>query len=392
MKYLLLLILLTGSLFSFSQQHEIIKTKLNTKVFEFPYKGNLTNPIYSLNPYNIIEQFYNTSNELVFEKKPKFKTSFYILNLGKKSTEIHTVYILLYENEENVFISFDTNQNRSFCDEELIHIKYDSPYFIDLSFGEIYREFEYKVNSHATFESIGKMSIRSLNYLELRCLINEKLLKIAFSSSFIGTYFKIKTKNYSNNEISTQVFTLNEPFEFNGKTVVVSNFDPILCLAEITILPNSTITYGYREGYYTNKIFLEKKIKKKLVKKYSLMYFWGIWCAPCVANIEKTKAIEAMVKNRSNIEMLYFPTIFKALDKKKTEKFIIKHNLPVEQYFEVLQNTECNKVIPFFDDCSITNLLKINSFPTYILLDNEGRIIYRGSNENNEIIKLIETL
>lgn len=113
-----------------------------------------------------------------------------------------------------------------------------------------------------------------------------------------------------------------------------------------------------------------------LGNKYIMLDFWGTWCMPCVKGMPNMKKFYD--KNKSKIEII---SIACADKEPKWKDFINKHK-------------EYNWVHIFDADNQNIKKFAIDAFPTKIILDKEGKIIYKKvgeyKDEYNEISKLLK--
>lgn len=97
-------------------------------------------------------------------------------------------------------------------------------------------------------------------------------------------------------------------------------------------------------------------------QKYTLLDFWGTWCQPCVESTETLKTL----KNRYN-DKIHMISIASDFIKQDVIRHIKGHQMTWDHIFE----NYSSKVI--------TTKYKITAFPTFILLDKKGKILFRGS-------------
>lgn len=103
--------------------------------------------------------------------------------------------------------------------------------------------------------------------------------------------------------------------------------------------------------------------------KYLLLDFWGAWCKGCTQQLPSLKELE-----KTNTEKLQIIGLNTGDERKQIDKFISKHNI---------------EWINGHADDEIIKKLRIENFPTYMLLDKDGEIILmNGSIE--KISKMIE--
>lgn len=117
----------------------------------------------------------------------------------------------------------------------------------------------------------------------------------------------------------------------------------------------------------------------KLRGKYVLIDFWGSWCNPCIAMIPKIKKI-----HEDNSDLIVISIAHDQVDNtlQETRKII------AEKGMDWINIYQCDKEMT---RPTITTIYNINLYPTTILIDPQGKIIYRGSGNNkyNELNTII---
>lgn len=142
---------------------------------------------------------------------------------------------------------------------------------------------------------------------------------------------------------------------------------------------------GFRKGYYFKNIELQtignETLKtSEILKKndYLLIDFWGTWCGPCK---ELTPELVNLHKNNSEIEIMSIAFQSKIEDVKK---YTLENKMDWPQI--VLREDAKNNTTAI----DIIKKLRIDSFPTFLLINSEGQIVYRGTgNKIAEIQKVI---
>lgn len=107
--------------------------------------------------------------------------------------------------------------------------------------------------------------------------------------------------------------------------------------------------------------------------KVVLLDFWGLWCAPCVA------------------EAPNLATAYKRLKEKGFEIVSFDKGDTVENLRKFIDKTQMNWTHSQLDE-SLSRLYRIDSYPTYFLLDKEGKIISNTMRPNEELYKKIEEI
>ena len=97
-------------------------------------------------------------------------------------------------------------------------------------------------------------------------------------------------------------------------------------------------------------------------KEYVFIDFWGTWCAPCIDVLPQLK--DLYLTNKDNIGFLS-----------------ICYDYPEnkEKFHEILNNHEINwrnEFVSFNDRSSIIEYLDIKSFPSFLLINKNGEIVF----------------
>ncbi|HEX8736744.1 MAG TPA: TlpA disulfide reductase family protein [Pyrinomonadaceae bacterium] len=107
--------------------------------------------------------------------------------------------------------------------------------------------------------------------------------------------------------------------------------------------------------------------------KVVLLDFWGTWCAPCIAEA---------------------PNLAKAYQRLKEKGFEIisvDKGDAVEDLRKFISEKQMNWTHTQIDD-ALSQLFRINGFPTYFLLDKEGKIVSNTLRPGEEMYKKIEEM
>lgn len=111
--------------------------------------------------------------------------------------------------------------------------------------------------------------------------------------------------------------------------------------------------------------------------KYVLLDFWATWCAPCMR------------------EVPFIKTVRKKYAQDKLTIIGISQDRNLAKLKQVIKQQGMNWVHYYDGETEISRLYGINEFPTLILLDDQGKIIYKSGhikNDRIEIPKLLEDL
>ncbi len=148
---------------------------------------------------------------------------------------------------------------------------------------------------------------------------------------------------------------------------------------------------GVDVGYYVNMTELSKHLKTDIKKQKVVLYFWGIWCKPCLDNFPKTLEINTFARGKKNIEMFFCSYNIDQKDVANSDSYIegmVDKNRRIHEL-----SSECMDVLS--DDYivkynTLITMLKVSSFPLYIVLREDGKILYRDSKVTKQLFELIE--
>lgn len=113
-------------------------------------------------------------------------------------------------------------------------------------------------------------------------------------------------------------------------------------------------------------------------KEYMLIDFWGTWCNPCIKGLPELRALYELVRNKYVFVSVCFdePNNFE-----KAKQIFEGQHIDWKQIFEDVRKGSDN----------ITRSLKINTFPSVLLIDRKGKIMFQGKGQKGfeELKKLL---
>lgn len=113
--------------------------------------------------------------------------------------------------------------------------------------------------------------------------------------------------------------------------------------------------------------------------KYVLLDFMGSWCVPCIAALPALKTIYNSYKSKIPFEMISVAVEHED-NRPKFDAFLKKHNIPWPVIYQPAIGRKMSdlKSVEF----------GVQGYPTYFLLDKDGRIVIRGT--GNDTLLSIE--
>jgi thiol-disulfide isomerase/thioredoxin len=202
---------------------------------------------------------------------------------------------------------------------------------------------------------------------------------------FGAVYIKPKTISFSKDESFNDQFKhySNDTIAIGDGYFQIDSINRNISKLYLRKVKENKGKYGQEIGsYFKNRIiedldngyFDTHSILKK--RKYTLIDFWGTWCEPCLRMIPKV--VELHNKFPSELSII---SVASDIDKNKVKEHVLKSNMNWTNGF-----VDRNKKNIIFAD------LAIQAYPTFILLDSNGKILMRGSSitEFNKIEKIIK--
>ena len=95
--------------------------------------------------------------------------------------------------------------------------------------------------------------------------------------------------------------------------------------------------------------------------KVVLLDFWATWCGPC---LQALPALEEIRKKNAG-KPFVLVGVSADFEEKTLEQFLKKRGIPGPQVWNGVRG-------------DLTRMFQVSSFPTYVLLDAEGKIVYRA--------------
>lgn len=171
------------------------------------------------------------------------------------------------------------------------------------------------------------------------------------------------------------VYALGDTVQVADKKILLNKIgNHSLLLEEIESLTDSSQIGNFLPDLYSMNITTNESLHlNKLTKdKYVFIDFWGSWCKPCIASIPKIKELFNKVE-KIDEAMILGIVLEKENDIPTLQNIIRTKEI---KWLNVWNNSSTRKSLHYPH-----GKLKIESFPTYLIIDKNGKIVYRATSE-----------
>jgi thiol-disulfide isomerase/thioredoxin len=214
------------------------------------------------------------------------------------------------------------------------------------------------------------------------CSILERRYNLFFESKqFSNEIQTLQFRVEDRGVISKKIYGLNDEYNNDEISLIV---DSVRKLNDIKI--NAFITYHsppLRHNDTTFSMFLSNVKTKKIESlkpflnsnKYILVDYWGTWCKPCIEKIPHIKDIQSRYKEKLIVISIAYDYQEAAVD-----SFDEKNQINWSSYF-----------IDRGSPDGLVKALDVQSYPTYRLYDQTGRLLFSGDSDEDleKITKIV---
>lgn len=216
--------------------------------------------------------------------------------------------------------------------------------------------------------------------------INSKTMDIAYlgyRNKFGKLYVKPKEIPSNPKEYGFDkqfLYDLNDSIVINNSIYVTDSVATDITKVYLRKIKDISKNYGTRIGSYLKNFEFQNLDNQTIAtqnilteKPFTLLEFWGTWCGPCVALTPELK--KAQQEFASQLNMI---SIAVDQDRERVKKYVTEKQLNWTQGFIKQEIPRKNKILENLD---------IDGYPTLVLIDQKGRILYRGYSDSLENIK-----
>ena len=337
---------------------------------------------------------------LDYIKKNKIDTT----ELYHKELKTYVGVLSMYgQNQKTIIV--DTDNDHDFSDETKISYSLTNykPYYNNIRKSQVHQVFyEEYVN--------GQIYIKN-EFLKLAPFDKDYTFKV-LSDTLKNTFYNLDSYllgKFKNGDSVTELNALRRNYNFitddiqdydfnlvsDKEKLIAYNWinaganiklgDKIMTVLEMSVdsilVKYRDITaedFGWQIGdYVPERTF--KKYKMDVAKKYVFLNFWGSWCIPCIKEIPRLK--DLYEKNAPLIDLINIANEKLESDFPKARQIVDEENLNWRNFYELIDlNT------------SLSKALNVNSYPTMLVLNNQGKILAReiGFGNIERLIKMFD--
>jgi thiol-disulfide isomerase/thioredoxin len=311
----------------------------------------------------------------------------------------HFVSFLVGKNKKDQLVIIgDLNNNFDFSDDSAI--RYDlerkTPESGEAKSSKFYFQYAYegKVVNDSVYLTMSPKSstFRYINPIEQELFLTVSLneyktgllqtrdtlfhLKAVFSKFPEALYNKTNTRIFLGEDEWDQHYFFGDSIFLGSKKYLIDDIAASGDTLYLSVLKNEERFHGVYPGAYADIIVSTDFLTNvpfdmgKSNGKFVLLDFWGSWCGPCIEAIPDLVKFSGKYSDRLQIVSIAEDTedrkdVLKAMIRNKDMKWI--------HLFEKLNDTSSK---------TFANRYKVDSYPTQILINPEGKIIYRSTLES----------
>ncbi|HEX7757134.1 MAG TPA: TlpA disulfide reductase family protein, partial [Niabella sp.] len=233
------------------------------------------------------------------------------------------------------------------------------------------------------------IDIVSFGHKEGEFFIEGKQFRVAASnqlslSNYYPEYTQVTISEgaqpFKNFSVANLPYKISESFYWKDYEIKFDSVAPFGDTIWYRLRKNAIPPTGYRIGEFAPEIRSQdiqtgQKVQLSSKKgKYVLLDFWATWCIPCMEIIPLMEELNTN-KPIANLEIIGIAfDDLKDLD--NVRKFTFEHR--TNKWLQLLDD----KSSPDFS-LSILKKYRIDAIPAYVLIDPEGKIIFRGNGKSD---------
>ncbi|MEQ1797027.1 MAG: TlpA disulfide reductase family protein, partial [Lacibacter sp.] len=367
--FCLVSLMLIGFLFGCKgNESEIIILHLDSVYIDTTYEAGMFRDI------KTISKTYDSVNKRV----KKITGVIEIPQMFEKNSQKGKIAVDLYLKEGKRLTRIDTDQDGDLSDERE-YIVNETNEFINIPDVEVSGSklklyalpmqsglFTPKDKYDLSFTGFNFLHIRKSGLLSLKNKYNITIVNVSESKYynkaiiFFITEVGIKQKN-------ELVYHIGDIIHLDRNVFKLKEVDSTGSVLKLEKIGVDEKQLGVTVGEYALPLTGSDLLTKREISlkdepgKLTLLEFWGTWCGPCTKLTEEYNRLNKQYsKNLKIIGIAADPSA------ENVKNYIIEKQVNYPNIYEKMEDSLCTKYI-------------VRSFPTYILIDSDGKIIFRAA-------------
>ena len=319
---------------------------------------------------------------------PAIKTSAHLvkyhkLHYAETDDSIRNIQLHFFigTTNDSIIVIADANFNKDFTDDSILYYPSSKKILATLPYIEVnipgsattfsIQPYPYKTafTYHAKEEQSLYLMVKGYEHFEGKHLPGIQLFVANLKPDISFTTEEdvlVAVKDAS----ETALKKMGEFIRFNGHTYILSSIDKsfkkiILTQVNASDKPVGTTAGVWINPFNTNTI-TGNKITIPFPGKYVLLDFWGTWCGPCIELTPKLRMFAEQYKGKVALVSIAFDD-----EVKKVQAYVNANKMMWDHLVEGKEQMPVR----------LTRILRVTEFPTFVLIDSEGKILFRGSGE-----------
>jgi len=284
-------------------------------------------------------------------------------------------------NNQQLSLYIDSNNDGEWNEDPFQGKMYD-PLRIDLlySYGD---NNKYRIPCDIVVSKNGD-DINMSAFLISKCVSDYKTSTVHQSISFFKYGSGINFVQVNGNNIP-----YGSPITLGDNQYKIFDFDYVTNILTLEKLNTANALYGVLEGFYVKEKELLNAMQFHNLdlskKQYRIFYFWGHWCEPCTSSMGDTQSfLNGLSDEKFEIFNVNLSRL--ASDKDIVNSIIEKYDIRNNAHEYPTIGSSVHNEMPFI------NLFKNMSYPNFIVIDKNSKIVYSGFNNDVSIQEFIKGL
>jgi len=205
---------------------------------------------------------------------------------------------------------------------------------------------------------------------------NSETFKVIMDNNSEDGNLVFSKKTSTSRTTRTDYYSIKDTINLGNTSYIIQEVDKALPALFLKKLKKQKSVQGFRLGETTKNFKIENlegslsMIKNQFKgKEFIFIDFWGTWCGPCKELTPDIKKLHVTYKNKVNFISLAYEK-----DPEPVKEYVQKNNM---HWYQGIIKGNPKKTSSSQSSSNIIKNLKIDCFPTFIILNQNLEIVYR---------------